>query len=766
MAKKNENATTKLVIGSKIDQLCKSLKRVERKIQKLIDFWMKDFPVKCSFQLNLGGESFCTNNSPTVRPIVVGLQKEWCEKLSNWILEYIVIPFLAEHEADHAKWTDDNFGTAIKLAAKRINEMAEAEGLVVHQQALMSICHRTANILEDGRIELKDSRENIGFNRNRLYFRSKLWEWAYVDCIRYGLYKKVDEGMKISMIQNNLLTLATLYELPKEGERAKAGVYNKGWLNVFRDSDMHETIKECKPWVLEGINGEVCADIVVPTVKIVEKLWKYMRDTICIGQEDFDAIERFIEELRIMIEEDEVNHGKANPKKSIPTGSDKPESEEDSKGDEESGEEADSNSEDAEISENTGSGDECASEEAEKSEDADSGTSEEDKNEDTTSEKGDSSDNEGSPKTDLKAGGQSDEAKADNSSSSSSKGDSGEPSEEDNFDFDKEPEDTSDGDEESEDADTMQSQRNTQYQDTSEAQADKERLMERDPKSLEDALAGCYDEDECIKNFREDVALRTNPCKMSMEARIQGNKLKRFFENYLRNKSTPNRVNLVSGKVNTKQLTKVCIGQQDYFKRMGQPWKPDCSFYILLDDSGSMNGKKRMYAARQCSALEFGIPNAVPFKIAAFDTNYVHGQYYVRHRMIKDWNEKCGNFSYSETWLQNNDCGGGNKDGYSIRVATHELLQRPEQRKMLIVLSDGEPTDYNGGQSQGYADVRNAVEEARKSGIDVVAIFFGDANFIKNSTKHYEYMYQKDYIGVMPDSIFPELEKVLKRLLK
>ena len=292
--------------------------------------------------------------------------------------------------------------------------------------------------------------------------------------------------------------------------------------------------------------------------------------------------------------------------------------------------------------------------------------------------------------------------------------------------------------------------------------------MERDAKSLEDALAGIYDDDS-YTDFEEMMANRRQMYNITNDARIQGNKLKRFFENYLRNKSTPNRVNLVSGKVNTSQITKVCIGEQNYFKQIGQPWKPDCAFYILLDDSGSMSGSKREYAARQCSALEFGIPTGVPFKITAFDVARLgeSRSYGVRHRVIKDWDEgKKGNQSFSESWLHNEPCGGGNKDGYSIRVATHELLQRQEKKKMLIILSDGEPTDYDGGSAQGYQDVRNAVENARKNGLDVVAIFFGSNDFIRNSEKHYAYMYQKDYIGVNPQNIFPELEKVLKKLLR
>lgn len=757
MAKK-ESKKTAFVMGNKIQQLENAIqKRISKKIQKLVDFWLVGYPAKASVSINVAGSSFCTNKG-TIKSIVIGLVNEWVSKLSVWVLEYIVIPYLAEHETDHARWTDDNFATAIELAMKRINEIAEGEELVVHQQALASICHKIANIIEDGRIELIDSRENPGFDRSRNYFRGKLWEWAYEDDVRHGFssYSSMEAGEKMNNILNNLLTLATMYELPTDGKKAKVGCYNKGWLDHYRGTDMHDTIKECKPWLMTGVNGAVCADIVVPTVKIAELLWLYMRDSICIGREDFEAIRRLVEELHRMMEEDECNMGKADPETSKPSKSRKKstKSEEKDEGEgEENGETSAEQEENGEISEDskgTGKGEESESEE-----DKEEGDGESDGESDKSDEEAEKDNNSGEDK-----GEGEDSPKNPASTDMKTEGSKGNELS-DEFDFDSKPDDTEDGDEENSDADAKQSAKNQNTKEQSEAQADRDRMMERDANSLEDALAGVYDDDD-YTDFEEVMASRRQMHSITNDARIQGNKLKRFFENYLRNKSTPNRVNLVSGKVNTSQITKVCIGEQNYFKQMGQPWKPDCAFYILLDDSGSMSGSKREYAARQCSALEFGIPTGVPFKITAFD---VHGN--VRHRVIKDWDDqKKGNISFSESWLYNEPCGGGNKDGYSIRVAAHELLQRQEKKKMLIILSDGEPTDYKGGSSHGYRDVREAVENARKQGLDVVAIFFGDDAFIRNSAKHYDYMYQKDYIGVNPQNIFPELEKVLKKLLR
>ena len=62
-----------------------------------------------------------------------------------------------------------------------------------------------------------------------------------------------------------------------------------------------------------------------------------------------------------------------------------------------------------------------------------------------------------------------------------------------------------------------------------------------------------------------------------------------------------------------------------------------------------------------------------------------------------------------------------NKDGYSIRVATSELLKQVAKKKILIILSDGLPSAYAG---DGTNDVSTAVDEARRQGIEVVSIYF------------------------------------------
>jgi nitric oxide reductase activation protein len=77
-----------------------------------------------------------------------------------------------------------------------------------------------------------------------------------------------------------------------------------------------------------------------------------------------------------------------------------------------------------------------------------------------------------------------------------------------------------------------------------------------------------------------------------------------------------------------------------------------------------------------------------------------------------------------------------NRDGLAIRAAAEGLLARPEENKILIVLSDGRPNDmviarpgsrnprpYGG--DYGVKDTAAQVRRARNLGISVLGVFAG-----------------------------------------
>lgn len=223
---------------------------------------------------------------------------------------------------------------------------------------------------------------------------------------------------------------------------------------------------------------------------------------------------------------------------------------------------------------------------------------------------------------------------------------------------------------------------------------------------------------------------------------------------------TPMLKGMRSGTVDPTKLWRLPIQQYDFFERKTPDRPRKKAVYVLVDNSGSMGWgskrSKRAWANRALAVIEEGFKKIAPMKIVAFDAQ---GADYVTHEVIKGWNERhAENCSYN--FLTKGRCGNGNKDGYSIRVAKEELLSRPEEDKLLIVLSDGAPTDYI--KVSPEADVREAVAETRAAGIRVVGIFFADNWKSNPDAEGFRAMYVKDCVTTSPDRIIDHLIRVLK----
>ena len=88
---------------------------------------------------------------------------------------------------------------------------------------------------------------------------------------------------------------------------------------------------------------------------------------------------------------------------------------------------------------------------------------------------------------------------------------------------------------------------------------------------------------------------------------------------------------------------------------------------------------------------------------------------------------------------------------------THEdALARPEQKKLLIVLSDGMPSEATPGFTKG------AIEEARRQGIHVTGIYFEEGSCGRDSDQ-FKQMYGGKGAGIN-DAICCELSELDKNL--
>lgn len=274
--------------------------------------------------------------------------------------------------------------------------------------------------------------------------------------------------------------------------------------------------------------------------------------------------------------------------------------------------------------------------------------------------------------------------------------------------------------------------------------------------------------DERFRTYVEQFpTIPNNPLPPEMEA--VGKRMEKAFERILRQKRSEQR-NLRRGVLDTRALYRVGMRDAHVFMKKGEPMKADLAVFLLMDNSGSMascgaqtsdgNFSKSALSRKAASIVEYSLRKYAAIKISLFD---VSGGC-IRHNTIKKFEETTHG---GKCWhsINNLGIGGGNKDGYSIRVATKELLERRESKKVLFVLSDGLPSDYNGGERAGMEDVRNAVKEARRKGILVVPVMFGDARFRRQSQKDFTYMYES-FISCDPICVEDEIQKFFINLVK
>ncbi len=229
----------------------------------------------------------------------------------------------------------------------------------------------------------------------------------------------------------------------------------------------------------------------------------------------------------------------------------------------------------------------------------------------------------------------------------------------------------------------------------------------------------------------------------------RGRAMYRKNQRYFKSISRPTVRYMESGSVDPGRIYGLGIGDTEVFQKLGKDRQFDGCAYLLIDNSGSMSGDKRIEACKAGAVIEEGFRKMFPVKIVAFDSDGC-----VYHEVIKGWDE----------WLSKNCCwnfalhgreGYGNEDGYDIQIATRELLARPEKNKLLVILSDGAPSNRN--------LVNEAVRDARRKGIEVYSIYFEEGEPDSYAEEVMQNMYEKDFLICSLDELDSNLYKLFQK---
>jgi len=147
----------------------------------------------------------------------------------------------------------------------------------------------------------------------------------------------------------------------------------------------------------------------------------------------------------------------------------------------------------------------------------------------------------------------------------------------------------------------------------------------------------------------------------------------------------------------------------------------DLAVIVLLDLSESTNetvhgtDKTVLQLTREAASLVSTAINGIgdPFAVHGFASD---GRHDVQYYRFKDFNQKFNDDAKAR--LAGMRGGLSTRMGAAMRHAAQHLLKQPERRKLLLIVSDGEPADIDERDPQHLRrDTRKAVEELYSKGI-------------------------------------------------
>ena len=183
------------------------------------------------------------------------------------------------------------------------------------------------------------------------------------------------------------------------------------------------------------------------------------------------------------------------------------------------------------------------------------------------------------------------------------------------------------------------------------------------------------------------------------------------------------------------------VGRSQDAKLFERELKADASDFVvdvLIDASGSQMSRQGEVAL-QAYIISEALSNVeIPHRVMSFCTFW---DYTILHRFREYDDPRSANEN-----IFNYVTSSNNRDGLAIKTAGYGLLAREEEKKILIVLSDGKPYDvlvnrpnarnpkpYQG--KEAIADTATEIRRLRNLDVSVLGVFAGEEKDLKKKKK-------------------------------
>lgn len=193
------------------------------------------------------------------------------------------------------------------------------------------------------------------------------------------------------------------------------------------------------------------------------------------------------------------------------------------------------------------------------------------------------------------------------------------------------------------------------------------------------------------------------------------------------------------GKVVPAKMWKV--GRTNDTRLFSREIKGDNSDFVvdvLIDASGSQRSRQGEVAIQGYMISESLSNVGIPHRVMSFCTFW---DYTILHRFRDYDDDRSHNERIFDYMTSSN-----NRDGLAIKAAGYDLLQREEEKKILIILSDGRPYDVilnrpnarNPKPYEGRYAIRDTgfeVRRLRNMGVSVLGVFAGEEKDLSTEKK-------------------------------
>ncbi len=184
---------------------------------------------------------------------------------------------------------------------------------------------------------------------------------------------------------------------------------------------------------------------------------------------------------------------------------------------------------------------------------------------------------------------------------------------------------------------------------------------------------------------------------------------------------------------------------------------PDMAISVLVDHSGSMGGE-RIHTAMKAAMLlhDFATGLGIPISVAGHRTPDNGKMEYI---LYADFEQYSKNDKFR---LAKMSASGCNRDGMALKISESRLEKRPEEVKLLIIISDGRPNHGNYGGAAAIQDIQSIVRDCKRKNIEVIAAAIG------NDRKQIQEIYKDAFLDISDLTRLPRLMTALvkKRVLR